>query len=64
MYSFEIENLLKLRNYLISNKEYFEILNTSPQIKGVEYKPFENNFYLWTNDNYSARFKVYKITRD
>ena len=60
MYSYEIENLLRIRNYLISNKEYFNILNTSPQIRGVEYKPFENNFYMWTYDNYNFRFKVYR----
>lgn len=60
MYSWEIEQLLKLKDYLISNKEYFEICNTSPQIKGIEYKPFENNFYMWIDDNYNFRFKVYK----
>ena len=60
MYSWEIEQLLKLKDYLISNKEYFEICDTSPQIKGIEYNPFENNFYMWTDDNYNFRFKVYR----
>lgn len=60
MYSWEIEQLLKLKDYLISNKEYFEICDTSPQIKGIEYKPFENDFYMWTDDNYNFKFKVYK----
>ena len=60
MYSWEIEQLLKLKDYLISNKEYFEICDTSPQIKGIEYKPFDNNFYMWTDDNYNFRFKVYR----
>ena len=60
MYSHEIEQLMKLRNYLISNKEYFYILDTSPQIIGVEYKPFEDNFYMWTDDNFNFKFKVYK----
>ena len=40
-------------------REYFKILDTSPQIRGVEYKPFEDNFYLWTDDNYKVKFKVY-----
>lgn len=61
MYSWEIEQLLKLKNYLISNKEYFEICKTSPQIKGIEYKPFENEFYIWTDDQYNFKFKVKKI---
>ena len=60
MYSWEIEQLLKLKDYLISNKEYFELCDTSPQIKGIEYKPFKNNFYMWTDDNYNFRFKVYR----
>lgn len=60
MYSYEIEQLLKLRNYLISNKEYFEICKTSPQIRGIEYKPNEDNFYIWTDDRYTFKFKVYR----
>jgi hypothetical protein len=60
MYSHEIENLLRIRNYLISNKEYFYILDTSPQIRGIEYKPYEDNFYMWTDDNFNFKFKVYK----
>ena len=61
MYSHEIEQLMKLRNYLISNKEYFYILDTSPQIRGIEYKPYEDNFYMWTDDNYNFKFKVYRL---
>lgn len=60
MYSHEIETLLKLRNYIISNKEYLQIINTSSQIKGIEYKPFEDCFYMWTDDNYNFKFKVYR----
>lgn len=60
MYSWEIENLLRLREYLISNREYFYILDTSPQIRGVQYKPFEDNFYIQTDDNYNFKFKVYR----
>ncbi len=60
MYSWEIKNLLSIRNYLISNKEYFEIIKTSPQIRGIEYKPDENNFYMWTDDRYNFKFKVYR----
>ena len=58
MYSYEIENLLKMRNYLLESKEYFDLFDTSPQIRGVEYKPYEDNFYIWTDDNYNFKFKV------
>ena len=60
MYSHEIAELLRIRNYLISNKEYFNIIDTSPQIKGIEYKPFEDWFYMWTYDDYNYKFKVYR----
>ena len=59
MYSYEIENLLKLRNYLISNKEYFNICKTSPQIKRIVYNPDDNDFRIQTKDNYDLHFKVY-----
>ena len=60
MYSKEIEYLLNVKNYLISNKEYFEICDSSPQIDLVEYKAYENNYHIHTNDNYNFTFKVYK----
>lgn len=60
MYSHEIENLLKIRNYLLSSKEYINMCNTSNQIKSITYKPFEDTFYVATNDNYNFKFKVKK----
>ena len=60
MYSHEIQQLLEYRNYLISNEEYFNICRTSPQISGVQYRPFEQNYYIQTKDNYNFKFKVYK----
>lgn len=60
MYSHEIQQLLELRNYLLTVKEYFNICNTSPQIREVSYNPFENNFYIETKDNYNFKFKVKK----
>lgn len=61
MYSWEIQQLLEYRNFLISNKEYFTILDTSPQIRGIEYKPYEDNFYISTYDNFNFKFKVYRL---
>ena len=60
MYSWEIENLLRAKNYLLSNEEYFGLFDTSPQIRGVEYKPYEDRFHIWTDDRYDFNFKVYK----
>ena len=58
MYSYEIEQLLKMRNYLLSVKEYFYICDNSPQIVRVTYNPFDDIFIIYTNDNYEFKFKV------
>lgn len=56
MYSKEIENLLKIKQNVISTSEYFEILNTSPQINHVKY---DNGCYqIETDDRYKFKVKV------
>lgn len=59
MYSYEIKQLLELRNYLISNIEYLNIIDTSPQINRVRYNPYLDDFETWTDDNYYFKYKVY-----
>lgn len=58
MYSYEIDNLLKLRDYIISSSEYFEILNTSPQINNIKYDTSNDTTMIRTDDNYEVKFKV------
>ena len=58
MYSYEINQTLESQNYNIDSKLYIDICNTSPQISRVKYEPFEDNFNIWTNDNYHWIFKV------
>lgn len=55
MYSYEIEALLRVRNNLVSLKEYIDICESS-QIDHIEYK--DDIFYIWTNDNYSFKLKI------
>lgn len=57
MYSYEIEKLLKLRNYLISIQEYLEITK-SPQIDHIKYE--NDTFFMWSNDGYTFKFKLKK----
>ncbi len=57
MYSYEIEKLLKLRNYLVSVQEYFEICK-SPQIDHIKYE--NDTFFLWSNDGHIFRLKIKK----
>lgn len=58
MYSQEIEELLKIRNYCIGVDEYYQIISTSPQINEISYKPSEDNFEIYTDDNYKFKTKV------
>lgn len=60
MYSHEVEQLLKIRNYLITYKEFIQITKSSPQINHIKYNPFEDNIEMWTTDNYYFKLKVKK----
>ncbi len=60
MYSWEIQRLMELKNYLISVKDYLHICNTSPQIREVKYDPYQDNFMIETDDKYKVYFKVKK----
>lgn len=58
MYSFEIDQAIKSRNYIVDSKVYLHICQSSPQISRVKYDPFQNNFDIWTNDKYHWTFRV------
>ena len=62
MYSFEIEQLVELKNHLLDIKDYVKIIQTSPQIDHVQYK--NNNFELYTNDGYKFKFKIKKYRKN
>ena len=57
MYSYEIEKLLKLKNGLVTLKDYLEIIK-SPQIDHIKYE--NDTFFLWSNDGYSFKMKIKK----
>ena len=65
MYSYEIKQLLELKNYLLDRKEANKILNIkdSPQINHVKYNTYDDNFEMWTSDNYYFKFKVKRKVR-
>ena len=62
MYSHEIEQLLKLRNYVISVEESLKIASSS-QIKLIKYDTFNDTFYISTEDKYNFKFEVRKFTK-
>lgn len=64
MYSWEIDNLIKFRNYLLEIADYDKICKTSPQIDLIRYRPFSDDYYIHTDDNYDFNFKVKKFVRE
>lgn len=60
MYSYEISQLLLENNYNIDSETYLYIINTSPQIRYVGYKPFGNYFEITDNQDNYWKFTVYK----
>lgn len=60
MYSHEIDQTLKSLNHNISPGTYLKICSTSPQIKSIEYEPYEDKFEIATTDNYFWKFAVHK----
>lgn len=59
MYSYEIQQLMELKQYVLEAKEYLNILNTSPQINNVSYNAYSDLFHIGTDDRCSWDFKVY-----
>lgn len=61
MYSWEIDNYIKLREYELSKDEYFEAsdINKNPQISMIIYDIENNNVTICTNDGYSWAVKIY-----
>jgi len=60
MYSYEIDQIIKSKNYHINPETYFQICNTSPQILRVKYDPFDNQYKIWTDDSYYWKFNIYR----
>lgn len=59
MYSYEIDEMMKKSNYLLSRSDYINLSpNTSPQIARIKYDPFKDSFEMWTYDNYHWEFRV------
>lgn len=56
MYSHEIEEYIKLRNYILNIKEYIEVVGSSPQIDHIKYE--DEHFQLDTTDNFHFKIKL------
>ncbi len=64
MYTWEIENLLKLKNYVLYGDEYLHMISTSPQIKEIKYNAYNDTFESWTReDDNSVNYFKYKVRK-
>lgn len=50
MYTWEIEELLKIKNYLLTGEEYLNMVKTSPQIKRIKYNDSDSTIEIWTKE--------------
>ena len=57
MYSYEIEQLLHEREFVIDINDYKRII-VSSQICFIKYDPWDDSFVINTEDRYSWRFRV------
>lgn len=62
MYSWEIDNYIKSKNYTLTSKEYSSItdIKNNPQVIHQKYNPCDKNFYIETNDNYNWTITISK----
>lgn len=60
MFSWEINQIMESNNYNVDSETYLHIIDTSPQIKYVGYKPFGNYFEITDDQDNYWKFTVYK----
>lgn len=60
MYSYEISNIMHEYNNSIDASTYINIIQTSPQINHIIYKPFEDYYEMWDKDGNYWKFTVHK----
>ena len=60
MYSYEIDNYLRERNWDLTPHDYGIVcdIKTSPQICRIQYDAFIDVFHMWTNDGYHWMFRI------
>ena len=60
MYSSEIDDIVKKRNYCLPSKLYFKIVENSSQISQVKYDSYSDKYSIHTTDGYNWEIKVYQ----
>lgn len=60
MYSWEIDDYLRSRNWELTKNEYIYVsdIKVNPQISRIKFEPFNNSFYMETSDGYNWIFRL------
>lgn len=59
MYSKEIQELINLRQQVITLQDYINIIQTSPQVDHILYN--QDHFEMFTDDGYAFKFKIKEV---
>ena len=60
MYSYEIKQIVESNNNYVDSELYCKITSSSPQINHIKYDPYNNEYEIWTNDDYYWKITVYR----
>ena len=60
MYSYEIEQYLKERNYILDSESILPVIDllVNTQIARIKYSSENNEYEIWTHDGYYFKFTV------
>jgi hypothetical protein len=61
MYSQEIQELINLKQQVITIQDYINIIQTSPQVDHILYN--NDHFEMFTDDGYGFKFKIKEIKK-
>jgi len=59
MHSYEIDEAMREHNHNIPSALYKKIFDESPQLIGLRYEPYSNDFEMWDAKGGYWRFTVY-----
>lgn len=59
MYSYEIDEMIKIKDWILKPKDYLRIYS-SPQITHLHYDAYSNKYHIYTDDDYHWEFEVRK----
>lgn len=60
MYSWELENYIKERNYELSKEEilFVQDIEKHPQINHIKYDQYTNRFDMWDKDDWHINYGI------